>query len=360
MKMGRIWGDRGLRVSLITAQPYLIYSGTLPQCMGGFIEPKESRINLEELCRRYGTRFQQGVVNHIDQAAKQVSNSEGHIYEYDYLVINTGVKTTPVFDSDLVTPVKPLERLLNLRQQLISGSIRKLLIAGGGAAGTELALNMSHPGNALPTRPEITLIEKNSRILSSFPLKASGIATRWLHEQGVDVQTGRAADPSRFDEYDAVINAAGNHAATSSITHPFPVSEGGRILGEESLQITDYHKHFAAGDTFNIRGSEYSPVGVHAVKQGVTLRENIQRLIDGKPLRAYKPYPITPLILSNGPDRAIWISGRFVTAGSIPAILKTVVDHRWLDRYSRLRPERRSLLNLIQFAHHRAVMATRN
>ncbi len=53
LKMGRKWKKYDLEIILISENPYLIYSGALPQFMGGFYEWHQTAINLQKLCERY-------------------------------------------------------------------------------------------------------------------------------------------------------------------------------------------------------------------------------------------------------------------------------------------------------------------
>jgi NADH dehydrogenase FAD-containing subunit len=117
---------------------------------------------------------------------------------------------------------------------------------------------------------------------------------------------------------------------------------GGRILTDQSLRVVDQQTVFAAGDTADVNGENYSQIGVHAVKQGVVLRENLESLHRGEALIDYSPYLINPLILSDGPDRAFYILNRFVSKGRWAAILKYVLDMRWLEKYSKPQVKRRS------------------
>ena len=346
IKMGRKWKKHNISIRLISAKPYLIYSGALPQFMAGFYEWNQTAIDLENLCERYGVPFTAGRVVSVNENKNTVTTSEGSTISYDYLLLNVGASTRPVIEGDNISPVKPMSKLLNLREKLVSGSVRNLLIIGGGAAGSELAMNVSHP--EFKHSSNTTIVDKNDRLLSSFPAKLSDEVTSILKERGVAVLTGKDASSGFISTFDEVILAAGNRPESISINHNFETGAENRILTEETLRVRGNPTVFAAGDMADVNGKNYQQIGVHAVKQGVVLRKNIKAAILGRPLTNYKPYFTNPLILSNGPDSAFFIMNRWVLKGRMYAVLKYVLDMRWLDKYTRKPANRRSDLNLFK------------
>jgi NADH dehydrogenase FAD-containing subunit len=200
----------------------------------------------------------------------------------------------------------------------------------------------------------ITLLEQADRILSAFPVKAAETALRILTERGVDILTGVTFNDDSADRYDAVILATGSEPSSLTIDHPFKTGSGGRILTEKTLLVPNQDSIFAAGDTADVSGFNLPPVGVHAVNQGKILRENIEALIGGKNLKPFKPLPVTPLIISNGPDHAIFTAGGFSISGKSQAILKYMLDMRWMEKYTLPASRRRSVIRLIRDARRRS------
>lgn len=344
IKLGRKWKRHDLEIILISENPYLIYSGALPQFMGGFYDWHQTAVNLEELCKRYGVTFIESRVESIIREESAVSTSGGEQHPYDYLLINVGATTAEFKNLQNAVPVKPMDELLSLRSKLKRGEIDKLLIAGGGAAGTELALNLSHPRSF--TSPELTLLEDNDRLLSSFPKKMSTRITHILQQRSVNVQTETEFQPSMAEGYDAALIAVGNCPGSLSITHDFETGAGDRILTDNTLQVKGESAVFAAGDTADVDGHNYQPIGVHAVKQGVVLRHNIEAMLTGGELNRYKPYSVNPLIISDGASHAFYVVRNFAWEGRWAAILKYILDMNWLEKYSKTPGQRRSYLTL--------------
>ncbi|PWN07858.1 NAD(P)/FAD-dependent oxidoreductase [Rhodohalobacter mucosus] len=338
IKMGRYWKGKNLSVTLVSAENYLVYSGALPQYLGGFYKWEETAINLEELCSRYGVEFIRARVGSVNRQKNTIGIDAGNELSFDYLLINVGVKTSGYSSGDKIYPVKPMSALIDLKKKLESGDCRKLMILGGGAAGTEIALNLSHPNCTY--RPAITIIEKENSLLSGFPQKASINAEHILRNRGVEVLTGNTFKKSDTEPFDAVIMATGNEPESVNISHNFKTGSGNRLLTDRTLLVTGSDCIFAAGDTADVDGADFSQIGVHAVKQGKTLRANIESLLDRKPLNKYSPYSINPLIISDGPDRAIFTAAGLSVTGRAPAVMKYVLDMKWLEKYT-MEPENR-------------------
>ena len=344
IKMGKYWKEKGYAVRLISSEPYLVYSGGLPQHMGGFYSFDEISINLKSLCENYGTEFICDTVTSISSKHNLIKTSGGDDYEYDILLVNVGAKTAVKQKAENVYPVKPMSQLLPLLDRLKSGDAGRLLIAGGGAAGTEIALNISHSYSAVQT--DLTLLEYQPTILSSFPGKGARIASEALQKRGVTIKTGTSYDSEYAAEFEAVIDATGNYPASISLVHDLKTGHSNRILTHPSLLAQGTENVFAAGDTADVAGNNYEPVGVHAVKQGPLLRKNIDRILSGHSLKSYKPYPVNPLIISNGNDDAIFTANGFCTRGKWASVLKFVLDVNWLEKYTRPKKNRRSLPEL--------------
>ena len=345
IKMGWHWKRKNVIITLVSAEDYLVYSGALPQFMGGFYTWQETAINLRQLCRRYGAQFIRARARGIDSRRQTIRLDDGRELAFDYSVINVGARTSDRPSGTNIHPVKPMSALLPLKEKLESGQCRRLLILGGGAAGTEIALNLSHP--ECTYSPDITLIEKRENLLDGFPRKASETARQILEKRGVTILTGESSTADEFNSFNDAILATGNEPESVNIEHNFPTGSGNRILTDKTLLISGESCIFAAGDTADVDGKGYEQIGVHAVKQGKTLSANIQNLLENRSLEVYTPYPINPLIISDGPDQALFTAADLCLTGRPTAILKYLLDMRWLEKYTKHSDNRRSWIRLI-------------
>lgn len=349
LKMGREWLSRGLEVVLVTAHPYLYYSGAVPQFLGGFFEETEARINLEKLCHNYGTYFKCDLLTEVDPVAQSVKLCSGEQLSWDYLFINTGVRSrNSSFSHPRYFPVKPMQRLVQLKDVLHTQRKQKILILGGGAAGCEIALNLKASQNR--SNPDLTLFEGGDILLSSFSGRLSEKVTAALNQKGVRVICNRLTSEKELSEllktFDIIIDATGNMPETQTINHGLPADQTGRIRVNALLQSVAHPRIFAAGDCAFVGASGYDPVGVHAVKQGALFRDVMDATLRGSALPVYKPWPATPLILSQGQNRGFFVSGNLVFSGKWCIILKYMLDMNWLEKYTFPRAERRSWLRL--------------
>lgn len=345
IKTGKQIREAGGQIIVLNDNIELIYSGTIPQFTGGFLAREQTSVDLKTLCERYGTTFIQGKVKAINRDGKSVVTESGEKIAYDLLLLNLGVATEPAFSGETIYPVKPLTSLLAFRERLQCGKVKNLLIAGGGAAGSELALNLSHPDSTF--RPHITIAEKGDRILSSFPKRLSSMIAEKLQSRSVILMTETAVTEELIKQFDHTILAAGNLPQSLHLSHNLPTGKSGRIITDETLRVQNHPDIFAAGDMADVAGKNYPQIGVHAVKQGLILRKNVMALLKDEPLSLYKPYPVNPLIISDGSDSASFIAGRLVLNGRAFAVLKYLLDMRWLERYTKNPGERRSDLKLI-------------
>jgi hypothetical protein len=71
-------------------------------------------------------------------------------------------------------------------------------------------------------------------------------------------------------------------------------------------------------------------------------------------LKTFKPLPVTPLIISNGPDHAISTAGSFTISGKSQARLKYLLDMRWMEKYTLPASRRRSVFRLLRDAGRRS------
>ena len=99
-----------------------------------------------------------------------------------------------------------------------------------------------------------------------------------------------------------------------------------------------------AGDCATIVNQPLDKVGVHAVKQGPDLRENLDRTLrhltthDTLPISpglvSFRPYPVAPLILSTGTSDGLWTAGPFWATHPWLLRLKHAIDRQWIRQYA--------------------------
>lgn len=129
-----------------------------------------------EYFRKQGIDIKLGTAKFLDEKTVKVNNEE---YTSDKIVIATGSKPRElnIPGSENVN-IHTNETIFNL-----SKTPNKLLIIGGGPIGIELGQAFNRLGS------NVTILERNNRILGKEPKKASKILTNQLREEGINIQT---------------------------------------------------------------------------------------------------------------------------------------------------------------------------
>lgn len=337
------WIALGHNVTLLNDHPFLFYSGMLPEYLGGVYAKEDIRIDLQRLCRHTGARLFLGKAEEIDLASKTVFASGGRGLSCDLAVFDIG-SVNPMFEAAAgVIPTKPLYHVQRLERALHDIPHGRLAIVGGGAAGVEIALNVSARHPTL----RIVLIEASPRLVPEFAGRAGRIASELLSVRQVEVRlqspvrssTGCGVRLESGEEVgaDVVLWATGTMGQAIFRRAGLPCDERDFLRVDESLRCPAAPWIFAAGDCAVVRGREdLRRVGVHAVKQGPLLTENVDRALRGSDaLRRFRPYPVAPLILSTGTDAGLLVAGPVVLLNRPVLRLKHWLDRRWAGKFNR-------------------------
>lgn len=160
----------GLRITLISPDPFTPYSGMLPGLLAGHYRFDEAHIDLPRLCQWAGARFFSDTAIAIDPAQKVLQTQQRGPLSYDLVSIDIG--SQPDLDStpgarEFALPVKPVSSLWSRWQSLADlDAGHELAIVGGGAGSVELALAIAYRFRATP--PKITIYAANERVLPGY------------------------------------------------------------------------------------------------------------------------------------------------------------------------------------------------
>ncbi|MEM8599323.1 MAG: FAD-dependent oxidoreductase [Bacteroidota bacterium] len=350
---------RGMRVTLLNDARHLWYSGMVPEHLGGVYERDQVTIDLARLCDEHGVHFVEECVVGLDAAAQTFTTETGQTFGCDLAAVDIGAVNPNRPAAGVAIPTKPLHRITDLAALLDAVEARAptprraqhLVIVGGGAAGVEVALNVTA---RLPiSRLRVSLVEPSHRLMGTMPAGAAAYSRRLLTERGVQLRFGHrvatvaasgvALSNGAEIEADAVLWAAGSVGSPLFAEAGLPTDARGFLRVNAHLQCEAAPWLFAAGDCAVIKGAEHlARVGVHAVKQGPTLRSNVLRIaraaVAGHRLASlrldrFRPYPVVPLILSTGTRAGLMVVGARWQASPAMLRLKHAVDRRWIRRY---------------------------
>jgi selenide,water dikinase len=364
----RAWTDAGVHVTLIDPQRWLYYSGMVPEHLGGVYAADDIRIDLRRWAREGGVTFVKQAATALHPNARAVTTADGDTYPFDVLAVDVGGVNPAVPDAAVAT--KPISRIRALAPHLERvladpTATLDLVIVGGGAAGTEVALNVTGRFVGEERRSDLTLtiIEQDAQVLPGFPDGMKRHAARLLRNRGATIRSGTTVDAVASTDGDGMrVEATSDRGGTDTLRPDVVLwatgSVGPSLLRESGLSTDDqgflhvdrtlrtptHPRIFAAGDCATIRGLELDKVGVHAVKQGPLLRRNIDRSLKamdsfgtppaGTALKSFRPYPVAPLLLSTGAPEALWTAGPLWAAHPWLLRLKHWIDRRWIRTYA--------------------------
>lgn len=345
------WRKKGHEITLVSDHSWLYYSGMIPEYVGGVYSEEQMRIDLSQLSSKSGVAFLASEASNVDPKEKLLKLADGRRLPYDIIAFDIG--TIPPGRSgstgEWIIPSKPLHRITQLAG-FVSRSAEypgELLIIGGGAAGVEVALNVSARLRDQIRAGSFSLhiYEQAERLLPDFPSGTSKYVYKLLSECGVRVHFESTFEPgNQSQESERMI-----FWATGTRGNPI-FSEGGLSVDDlgfmrvnRTLQSIDDPCVLGAGDCISIDGIRpLRKIGVHAVKQGPLLGRNLDLLISametGKnpsdtELETFRPYPVNPLILSTGKPEGIWVAGPVWIHNKMTLKLKHYIDRKWIRHY---------------------------
>ena len=343
---------RDIRATLISDESTVCYSGMLPGCLAGLYRPDEIEMELRPLCTWAGIRFIRSRVAGLDPAIQQVHFEDGRPpLAYDALSINIGSiprgMDTPGVREHAV-PTRPLGLLLRRVHQFEDnhrpdGQPLRIVIAGGGAAGVELAFAMHSRWGDRFAPVRITLVESNAALLSGHNPRVARIIRRYLEEKGISCITGQrvaGVDESgvHFAEIpslpcDFLLWATGGAPPDLMKQTHLATSDAGFIRVKPTLQVMGYDNVFAAGDCIEFESRPLPKSGVYAVREGPVLSRNIHAWLENRSLVPYRPQASALALLMTGTRNAVASRGHTAFHGPRVWRLKDWIDRRWMRKF---------------------------
>jgi NADH dehydrogenase FAD-containing subunit len=328
------------------------YSGLATGMLGGGYPPELDQVDVAALAARGDGRHVQDRVVGIDPAARVVHLEGRPPIAYDALSLNLGSEAPEIPGSHgrgEVYAVKPIRRLWELRADLEArfrsdpARTVRVVVAGGGVTGCELAANLAALTEASGGRIEITVLARGGEVLRQLPRRASERVVHGLERRGVAFRTkarveriadGRAVlrggDAIPFD---ALVNATGLRPSPAVRSAGLPVDREGALLVNEHLRsIADPAVH-GGGDCVAHRGRELPKVGVYAIRQAPVLFRNLLASLDGAAPERFRPQRRYLWIMNLGDGTGLAARGPFWWHGRGAFWLKDRIDRRFLREY---------------------------
>ena len=342
-----------IEVTLVSPEPLAPYSGMVPGWMAGHYRWEECCVDFAHLCRRAGATLRIDRASAIDLPGSRLRLASGASLPYDVLSLDIGSTSAPPgVASSRLLPMRPLaalrERWEALRATVSSqpaGASLRVVMIGGGAAGTESMLAVRHqlaqwaPGVAF----DYVLATHGSALLPQLAAGAGRAIAASLRQHGVRVVHGFAAEhiddagvrssDGRMLGADVVLWAAGPQA------HAWPGASGlahddGFVKVDSMLRSVSHPNVFAAGDCASF-DQPLPKAGVFAVRMGPVLSHNLQAALRGGELKTFFPQRRHLVLLGTGDAHAVAAWGPFSWQGKWVWRWKQGIDRTFINRYNR-------------------------
>jgi len=347
----------GHAVTLIAPAAYHYYSGMGPGALGGFYRPEEIRFNVKRMAEKRKAVFVMDKAAFIDPVRRMLTLESGKTLGYDVLSFNIGSRI-PVEKMgvaanavSMVYPVKPIENLLEAADRLrsltasgVSGGSPKVLVAGGGPAGFEMAGNAHRFMTTLGLRrPDIVLAAGQGGLLSGYPKRMRRLAEASLTGRGVTVLSERVertekglavTSSGREIPFDLAFACLGVAPPDLFLACGLATGGGGWLSVNQYLQCVDHPEIFGGGDCVHFVPSPLDKVGVYPVRENPILASNLKAALDGTPLTPFTGTKGGYLqILNNGDGRGLFRKGGLVLQGKAAFWFKDYIDVKFMRAF---------------------------
>jgi selenide,water dikinase len=348
----------GARVTLVVDRPVAVYSGMLPGLLSGRYRAHELEVDALPLARRAGVRVLVAAATGVDAAARRLHLEGRPPLPYDVASLDVGstvagldtpgvrehaVPTRPIAAFDEVT-TRAFGRLRGRRSAAV-------VVVGAGAAGTELAfcaqLRLRAEGVA---EPRVTVVDAGDRWARGRSAAAGARVAEAARERGLTLRAGRRAarveaDAVHLDDgevlpADLVLWVTGAVGSPWLAASGLPVDALGFVRVADTLAVHGAPGLFAVGDCAVPDGwPEVPKAGVHAVRAGPVLIDNLRAAVTGGPLRPYVPQRDYFALLDLGDGRAVGDKWGVAARGAWLQRWKERIDRRFVERFQVLGPD---------------------
>ena len=340
----------GIEVTLVDPDRFW-YSGLATGMLGGMYDAEADQIDPGQLIESRGGRFVRDRVVSIDRRARTVRLESGAGLAYDAVSLNVGsdVPLAHVPGAEAYAwPVKPTGNLWRLRRHLEDrfargGGPTRIVVAGGGASGCEVAANIEALARRHDAAVELMLISRSQRLLARLPETASRRVAAELERRGIMVSLGCTIDEAtpgravcsdgRRPEFDLLVMATGLQASGLVAGLGLALGEKGGVLVGSTLQSVDDPQVFAVGDCADVEGHSLERFGVFAVRQSPVLLHNLLAVSTGAMPIEFRPQRRWLSILNLGAGQGLAVWGRLSWHGRLALAWKDRIDRRFLAQY---------------------------
>jgi len=327
---GGLYAARGLRhaeaeITVVDRHNYHLFQPLLYQVATAALNPSDIAAPIRAILRHQkNVSVILGEAVSIDADAKRVQLADGQL-TYDFLVVATGATHSyfahPEWER-FAPGLKSIDDALEIRRRVLlafEAAEREedpakqqewltFVIIGAGPTGVELAGALSEIARQTMVRDfrrirsdsaRVILVEGKERVLPPYPPTLSASAQKQLEKLGVEVITGAVASEvndrevrlgDRIIPTRTVLWGAGVQGSPLAKSLGVPLDRAGRVLVEPDLTIPGHKDVFVIGDLAAVKqrdGSFVPGVAPAAIQEGNHVAYNLDRALEGQPLRAF-------------------------------------------------------------------------
>jgi len=330
-------------------------------------------------------KFIQGTVERISQSEKYVL-VDGLRISFDYLVVGLG-SVTDYFGipgaAENSIPMKSVVDALKIRnaseflvqshRQDVVKKLLRIVIAGGGFTGVELAGELSNLIEILSwkynypiQKIQIEIIEGSGQLLPGMPVVIGGSVRQRLQRFGVSLifnsmitkvsPTQLTLNSGEAINYDLLVWCAGVKAAELDLEAAVKQDRKGRCPTCTDLTMLGYENIFLIGDNAAVMDSQNNPMpqtATQAIMQADYVVEALIARLKGNTTPDFVPRPSPYIIPVRGKWAVMHLANGFTMIGFIPWLAKIIATAAY---FARLMPLHRA----IQLAWFETKLYTRN
>lgn len=350
-----------VKIVLISDKPHFEYHAALYRVVTGR-SPLEVCIPLNEIFEHTGVEVVIDTIVRADLAAKTLTSQSGSRYVYDFAILALGSETVYFnipglqylsFGFKTITEALALKRHLHELLESKDRQTGHLVVAGGGASGTELAGELAVYAKKLARQHKydssitIDVVEAGPRLVPALPEDFSKKIAGRLRALGVNVFFNQPLLKEDVEQVylkdmqmhtKSVIWTAGikPHHLYAEI-FGLSLDKKGRVVVNQYLEAPQFPNVFVIGDA---AATEYAGMAQTAIHDGIYAAQVIASRISGRPVRPYvskKPYYAIPV----GPGWAAVLIGARRVYGYLGWMLRRLADLRF---FLSILPVRKALL----------------
>lgn len=352
----RKWGMNplpGARLTVINPGPTAPYTGMLPGHVAGHYSRDTLEIDLVRLCRFAGARLILAHATDIDRTARLITVEGQGPIAYDVASIDIGITAEMSIAgfADHAVGAKPLDIYAQRWRDFVSATTQGTAaptvgVIGGGVAGCELALAMSHALQQAGVKPAVTVIEAGPQI-SGVGDTARRKLLSAMSQAGIALRTDAhvtqvTASQVLLDRQEPV-QAALTVGAAGAFPHGWlartdlPLIDG-FIEATPDLSIKGDTSVFAVGDCAAMPFAPRPKAGVFAVRAAPVLHHNLRAALTGGARKIFKPQKNYLKLISFGGKSAMAEKFGFAVSGPLLWRWKDRIDRAFMDKLDHLPP----------------------